>query len=325
MIKVHCHASEVGAAQQISSLQSLLSGDSFIFSTESFEGANKILKTNGEITEANIVICGFDDISKNRTGTLLNEAKKQNIKSIGILDTWKGIDRFFYENGSVRGLTDAIIVFDKFSKEYLVKKGIPEHIFQIHSNFFLDDILKEYQNQNFTIKKRASILKKLNIDNDKSNLILFSEPILDETLTKASLLDCEIKQENMIVMDYVNDNFGDKYNILIRKHPIEIIPGYKFIDASSLSLLEALNVADLVLGLSSTPIFYASQLGIELYNLEDLLKNWSPEKSQIPYDLWQEIKPFYKGLKLENVKTVNSHQDLEGFIKLLTGMAKENT
>ena len=72
-------------------------------------------------------------------------------------------------------------------------------------------------------------------------------------------------------------------------------------------------LSDSVSGLSSTPIYYASQLGIEVINVENHLKNWKSENSQIPISIWENINQFYKGKKIQ--KTIFRKDSLEQLIK----------
>ena len=316
MIKVFCHAAELGVAQQILSIKNLLNHEVYSFSTEVFNDAGQILTTHGSIKDSDISICGFDSISENRTSVFLKKINDHKIKSIGILDTWKGIDRFFFEDGSHRDLTDIILVFDEFSKSYLINKGIPEKKLEVSTDFFLDEILQCLECNRTNLTTKNELLNDLQFDLDKPNLFFFSEPIIDNRGYFVSLFDYETNVGNMSTGDFLYESYKDEYNLFLRRHPKELNSDNKWINANNFSLFEIFNMADKVTGLSSTPIYYSSQIGLDVLNLSDLLLDWKPEYSQLPDTIWRHIKHLYNG-KIDKNRSTNDPNHLDKLIREL--------
>ena len=313
MIKIFCHASEAGIAHQISAIRKYLNPSEYSFSIQASDGAREILESTGSLLNSDICICGFDSIKINRSGLFMNEVRKLNLKSIGILDTWKGIDRFFFEDGNHRQLTDVILVFDEFSKEYLNFNGIPEDKLLLSHDFFLHELLTEHELGKKLCDDGKSRLNKMNLDITKKNLVFFSEPVLNDKGKRISLIDLETNHKGMNVGDLIQELYSQEYNLFIRQHPVEkkIKGNWNYLD--NFSLRDIFLLSDSVSGLSSTPIYYASQLGIEVINVENHLKNWKSENSQIPISIWENINQFYKGKKIQ--KTHFRKDSLEQLIK----------
>lgn len=310
MIKVFCHASELGVAQQILSIKNLLNHEVYSFSAEVFDAASQILTSHGTIKDSDISICGFDSIANNKTSLFIEKTRKHKIKSIGILDTWKGIDRFFFDDGSKRDLTDLILVFDEYSKTYLMGKGIPENKLEVSSDFFLEELLLSYEYKNENLIEKENLLNSLKVDREKPNMFFFSEPITNKYGSYVSLFDQSTIDGSKTIGEFLYETFKDEYNLFLRRHPTELITVNQWIDANNLSLSDIFFIADKVAGLSSTPIYYASQLGIEVYNLEENLPNWKPEFSQLPNKVWKHIKHLYNGkIAINRVKSDFNYMD----------------
>ena len=142
MINIAFHAAEVGAALQVKAMVNILKKYSYSFSFETEGQAKRVLenKPKKNLDLADIAICGFDNIYKDKASRFIKEVREKGIPSIGILDSWKGIDRFFKDDLTLRDLTDVIILFDTFSKDYLVERGIPDHKLVLTGDFVLNEL-----------------------------------------------------------------------------------------------------------------------------------------------------------------------------------------
>ena len=295
MINLIIHASEAGIATQIKAMEGLLDETKYNLSFDLSGPAKNILQKRPKMNleAADLVICGFDDIKIDLTSTLLRKANKLNIPTIGILDTWKGIDRFFYPDSSIRPLSDILLIMDSFSEQYLIGRGIPESKLKRVSNFALDEIKKTLGRKS---KSEVKVVKeKLDIFNQKPTLLFFSEPISFGFGRQISLIESETIETGVDLRGIIEKKYAKDFHLLLKTHPLEKAVEFpNWVNANQLSLLDSLVVADKVVGLSSTPIFYASNVGIEVVNVEGYLINWEPSKSNMPPILWNQINSLYR-------------------------------
>ena len=256
---------------------------------------------------ADIAICGFDNIYKDKASRFIKEVREKGIPSIGILDSWKGIDRFFKDDLTLRDLTDVIILFDTFSKDYLVERGIPDHKLVLTGDFVLNELYLRYKK----IKNKKSYFSDknldLDLDYDRPNLVFFSEPIISADNKNSSLINMPSKYKHKTVREFLEHKFSDQYNLFVRFHPLEPSSKLeKWRSLDSMSLLDSIILADEIVGLSATPVHYASKLGLKIYNLENDLQKWKSSESNIPEDLWRFIKSEYKTSKKMNPAAFNN-------------------
>jgi hypothetical protein len=173
-----------------------------------------------------------------------------------------------------------ILVFEDFAKKYFVDKLSKNPTFVTES------------------KKKARLS-----ENNKIALIL-SEPLVTSKGTK-SLIDLIEKQYKNKAEIFFDELIPKSFTKIFRFHPKEKIKK-NFFTKNNLTIYEALSIADLVIGLSSTPLFYAASGRKKIISLENYLSEWTPEQSNIPAEIWESVKEKLKNdYKEENRNIIN--------------------
>lgn len=282
------HAREAGVATMFSALAEPLQrqGYELIYDVDG-HAANIITnKPKSSSCEADIIICGYDIAVKDATGKYLNKIKN-TIPTLGLLDSWKGVDRFWYANGKMRPLTDRLIVPDDSIRNYLIQKGVPDKWPVVCGHPYIETLT------NVTLPNRESlknvVRNKFKLEDDKRVMLLMSEPLNMGNGQSTSLLNRKM-MDGRGVMEWLDDLYGKEYRLAVRKHPLEeaIIPE-KWLDISAGSLADALSLADHVCGLGSTTLAYAVAYGLDVSCLDQEVEDWVPEQSNIPTSLWNDL------------------------------------
>jgi len=302
------HASEAGIATVISCLDFDLISKRFNIFYDLHGVAKRYLSNNNDLDlkstgeVPNISIFGYDKSSIDITSDFLDKLPVDTYK-IGVLDTWKGLERFWYDNEELRVMPDKLLVPLPSIKEFLSKKGGNSEIIQIYRHPCLENIyLHDYINNKYNLPK--TVIDSPYYLPNRKNLIILSEPLLVDG-DFISLLDAKT-ENNTAIEDLIQSRFS-LYNIFLRTHPIEFYSGnIDFIDITSTTTLEeSLEFGDAFIGLGSTVISYASLTGKRVYSLDNDIEWWTPRHSQINDEIWDELKNL--GLTETNTKksTVN--------------------
>ncbi len=302
MKRILLHSSEAGMAAQIYAIKKLVKNKSFNLDFSVFDDAKLLIKEPSSLLTKNheLLICGFDNLEKDISSKFIVKASSMKVPSLGILDSWKGIDRFFKNGKLSRKLTDYVLVPDDSCKKYLEKKGIEKKILVFEDfaeKYFVDKLSKNtaYVTKS---KKKAKLSK-----NSKIALIL-SEPIVTSRGTQ-SLFELIEKQNKNKAETFFDELIPKSFTKIFRFHPKENIKK-SFYTKNNLTIYEALSIADLVVGLSSTPLFYAASGGKKIIQLENFLSEWIPEQSNIPSEIWESVKGRLKyDFKEERTNTIN--------------------
>jgi len=279
------HAREAGVATMILALEEYLQDQGFNLFYDVDEHAADILtnKRHGTIEEVDIIICGYDSAKTDRTGKFLRTVKK-TIPTIGLLDSWKGVDRFWYPNGELRPLTDLLIVPDENIRDYLKNKGMPDKLLIALAHPYIEKL------KNTTLSKRKESNSKMRshfrLKDDEKVMLLLSEPLHSKTGGYISLLTKDVSNGQDIIQ-WLNNQYGMKYKLAVRLHPLEetTVPA-EWLNISSIDFDDALALADKVSGLGSTSLAYAVAYGLDVRCLDKEIKDWIPESSDIPSLLW---------------------------------------
>lgn len=237
--------------------------------------------------DADIVICGYDKPELDRTGSFLRNIAP-HVPSIGLLDSWKGIDRFWSANGAVRTLTSKLAVPDEIARAYLMGRGISgERIVAVGHPAL--DAVRSLSPETRTIHRNRGRAA-LGIEADDRVLVLFSEPLPITDGHTGSLLSARTTLGSQL-SEAIVERYGRQYSLVCRRHPIEVsaVP-VGWVDGNSVSELDALSMADLVLGAGSTMMAYAVAAGCRVICVDDWLEHWVPEWSDIPRGLWEPIR-----------------------------------
>ncbi len=238
-------------------------------------------------TAADIVICGYDKPERDRTGYFLRGVAP-NVPSIGLLDSWKGIDRFWFASGSIRVLPSKLAVPDDLARTYLVDRGMSGERIVVVGHPALDAIRSVPPETR--IWHRHQGRAQLGVGVDDPVLVLFSEPLPTADSCTGSLLSAETTMGNRLA-EAIAERYGCQYRLVCRRHPIEgsALP-FGWLDGNLLSEIEVLSMADLVLGTGSTMMACAVAAGCRAICLDDWLKHWVPEWSDIPRALWGSVR-----------------------------------
>jgi len=282
------HAREAGVATMILALEESLQVQGHELFYDVDDHAAEILnnKRMGTIAEADIVVCGYDTAKRDRTGDFLKSVKN-SLPSLGLLDSWKGVDRFWYPHGELRPLTDRLIVPDENIRNYLISKGMSENWSIATGHPYLEKL------RNISIlnreKSKMEIRNHFGLKGDEKVMLLMSEPLHIENGKSLSLLSKDmIDGKNFI--QWFNKEYGMEYRLAVRQHPLEEknVPG-EWLDVSSIDFDDALALADKVCGLGSTTLAYAVAYGLDVRCLDKEIKDWIPESSDIPSLLWDAL------------------------------------
>jgi len=118
------HASEAGIATVISCLDFDLISKRFNIFYDLHGVAKRYLSNNNDLDlkstgeVPNISIFGYDKSSIDITSDFLDKLPVDTYK-IGVLDTWKGLERFWYDNEELRVMPDKLLVPLPSIKEFL--------------------------------------------------------------------------------------------------------------------------------------------------------------------------------------------------------------
>lgn len=302
MKRILLHSSEAGMAAQIFAIKNLVKNKSLNLDFSVFDHAKLLIKEPSSSLTKNheLLICGFEKFEKEFTSKLILKASAMKIPSLGILDTWKGIDRFFTNGKLSRTLTDYLLVPEYICKKYLEKKGFGKKILvyeDFAKKYFVDNLSK---NTNFVNKSK----KKAKLNEKNKIALILSEPV-DTPKGTRSLIDLIEKQHNKKAEIFFDELIPKSFTKIFRFHPKEEIKK-NFFTKDNLSIYEALSISDLVIGLSSTPLFYAASGGKKIISLENYLSEWIPEQSDIPTEIWRSVKERLKSdFKEENQNSIN--------------------
>ncbi|MFC1828412.1 hypothetical protein ACFL0O_02240 [Thermodesulfobacteriota bacterium] len=291
MARILIHAREAGVAMALQSLMPMLAeqGHTFLYNVAGHAAAYLDGQPVGQPTDADLLLCGYDLPEIDAVGEVIREAGEAGITSISVLDAWKGLDRFWYRDGTLRLLTSKIAVMDSISANWLQNEGIPtDHLVVtghpgLEKTAFLSDSEKK--------KLRFAARKKIGIQGQEPILLLVSEVIFLDGQQPLSLTELFVDQlERQNITEWLNEQYGHEFHLVIRRHPLEVasLPGgwREFPEQDEFEMLAA---ADVVTGLCTTLLAHAVMLGRKVINLTSVIHGWNPENSYIPSGIWQPL------------------------------------
>ena len=318
------HAREAGIAYVISSMLDNFIKEDFKLFFDVKSNAAEILPQEPYKSpdKVDLIICGYVDNKIDKTGIFLKKIKSNHIPVLGILDSWKGVERFWYSDGSLRELTDKLVVSDNSIRDFLINKGVPDFWPTVIGHPAIDCMagFNKYEKNKFRETGRSL----LGLNEHDKILLFLSEPLNLSKGKKISLLDTNTN-DNKSLKDWINLNYNKKYKVVLRLHPIERnnVPEYWF-DGNKLSLEQAIFSSDLVMGLSSTSLPYAIAAGKKVKNLQGIISDWVPEYSNIPSSLWNKLEKFnlFKSVpncspSLNNLISTNSSEQIISLVRNL--------
>lgn len=289
MKSVIFHATEAGAATTIRPLLAAFRRADFNILLDVSRDAARVLgeSRHDDPASANIVICGYDKPSRDCTGAFL-DLINQGVPTIGLLDSWRGIDRFWFPSGIKRRLPTKLAVPDELAKSYLIETGLPGSSIVPVGSTVLDEIRSLSSSARRQLKAQGRA--RIGIEINDPALVFFSEPLTNENGDLTSLLEAETIIGNRL-RAAIKDKYGKEYRLICRRHPAEVTTHPSgWLDGNLLSEREILSVGNLVLGVGSTMMCHAVAAGCHVVCVDNWLKNWSPKRSEIPNTLWSSLR-----------------------------------
>ncbi|MBO05976.1 MAG: hypothetical protein CMI58_02925 [Parcubacteria group bacterium] len=282
--------------------------------------------------EANyeLMVTGYGHPSVASNRSIFREAREHGLKSIVILDNWKGTDRFFNKDGTVTdALPDIIAVMDFETKKHLVSKGVPEEIFEVTGH----PLLEMFCQKKFTVKKKMKIRKEMDLPIKKKICLLASEIMHFHSYHQkcdGSNGKCysifEMKAGGIPLLRYLQQMEINKDALfIIRQHPNERYKcndELRFLDWHEADEETVLSVVDEVYGLTSMLFQLSVASGIPAYNVEPFLDEWKPNNSVIHQELWEHLA---RNGYLGNWRNVEqSKPDHKGALDSIVSLIKYN-
>ena len=326
MLRVLAHARESGIAFVFRTLLARLGSqgcDIFMDFNEYAQqayGLNTQLLRN--INDIDLIICGYDFPELDSTSEILSIAREKKIPTLAILDSWKGTSRFWYPNGAMRPMADITCVVDPIIFEHLISLGIPRNVLRVVQHPFLEQFKLLTRKHRNLVSVKAK--KSLGLNHEKPILIFVSEPLISNNLNTnrwRSLAKCATRNQTQLLSDWVRQKYGEKYQCVMRTHPLEdIILDSGWVSGNSLPLEDSLLMADKVVGIGATPIIFSAVTGISVENLCDVI-DWEPSQSNYDTKVWDSmVMQGRLGVKLNQDVCAQSVQNLflaPGIVELI--------
>lgn len=284
MIKILFHAREAGIATVIKALLAQLDKSKYQAYLDIGDDAKNILKAEGFFNsniDYDIIIYGVDSAKAKRTEAFLASVEDQKCPKIALLDTCKGLERFRNDQHHLRFQFDHLFIMDTISINDLVNLGIDKNKIKVVINPVFENLKLLGKD------RRNKLISKFGITRDIPIILLLSEPLSFQNVEDhVSLFNIKLKSHSSII-EYIQSKYKN-YQYTFRAHPAEkIIAPPNWIDLSSYELEEVLHIPDCVVGLSSTPMSYAVQLGIKVESIAYQIPNWNPSQSQLTPSTWR--------------------------------------
>ncbi len=284
---------------------------------------------------------------------LWNAAKKQGITSIALIDSWinYGIRfseyslkdlSFYYENKEFKYMPDYILVIDDYSKQEMIKEGIPENIIYVTGQPYLQYV----QNRILQIDEKEVKEYKRRIGcSEKQKLIVYASDDISKTYND-SLDNLYWGYNEKTIFSYVyralNDLNSEEFVLIIRPHPkedieywsnvVRRIPQMKVIIDRSTSGDVIIKSADLIIGMQSMFLVEAALAYKEVVSLQIGCKREEPFilsklgviQSIFDYDIFRNVvEDFFKG-KRRDINWNVSGNALEKIDSVLKEILWEN-
>lgn len=292
--KIYFFANEAGANKLFDLLQNQFSVRGYEVRRLNKKNIDIILKTESHKNDIWFVAYDlWEGIDQ-----LLSHLKKQSILTFGILDAWKGLYRFWKTDLTEKILTDYLFVFDNQLKNFLNRKKLNTRILVVQNPMFemfmnVNQISRNKLKDNFT--------KKLNLDKRKKNLFLISEPLFfRENNDPYKYIYSKNISENTDLLNSIEQNFKDEYNLILRQHPLENrVKKDLWHCGTNVTEKEALFSGDFFMGVGSTFLILAHMVGLKIKLIGNLI-NWKPLQSNYDEEIWQHIE-----INLLNIEIFN--------------------
>jgi len=283
------HAREAGVASMMKPLIEPLQRSGYSLYFDVSHNAANILPSepSGAIASADLVICGYDDPLRDRVGPFLERVSAYDIPALGLLDSWKGVDRFWFHDGGRRKLTNRLAVLDAAVRDYLISRNVPKDWPVVTGHPGLEMMRQISPDERYEYRNQGRQL--LGVSDSEQSILFLSEPLRLSDGNRLSLLNANSKA-SVSIGEFLIQQYSKEYRLICRLHPIEVSKIQSpWLNGNNLTFEQALFSSDRVVGLSSTTLAYAVEAGLKVDLLDLDIEEWVPEYSDIPALLWQNL------------------------------------
>jgi hypothetical protein len=229
-------------------------------------------------------------------GSIFKAAKRLNIKSMSMLDCWKGWDRF--NNGRQRFAyaPDVLIVIDEYSKKRMIDEGFPEQKILIGGHPVLDEI-REFFNDGKTNDRRTDLRQKYGIRQDEY-LVVFASQMINYRSGRDDRRESyySINTQKGRVIDRLlsalqkTPMISEKsFVLMLRLHPKEDLPEgilsnysrVRLITDKNIPRLDLYEIADCVIGYDTMMLVEAANAGCPAVSVQFPEIDYIPERNLI--------------------------------------------
>jgi hypothetical protein len=223
-------------------------------------------------------------------------ARKRNIKSIAVLDTWDNyIERFsdlvpstdgnkltIKKRTELKHLPTQIAIMDEFAKKEMLRLGFSEDVLAVTGSPYFEHVLTEAEK--LTPETRKQLLEKpvFSLFDKDGKLIVFMSDNIEGFYPDIGYTEKSVLQSFLKSMDVLAERTGIKLNILVRPHPFRNENAKEAYEcetghlsktfhnpvtsrgndrANEYSMEELLHSADLIVGTFNNPLITAKIMG----------------------------------------------------------------
>ncbi|WIM05112.1 MAG: hypothetical protein OHM77_10455 [Candidatus Nitricoxidivorans perseverans] len=255
-----------------------------------FDAIGQIAMPDIRSGAADIALVGLGH-PRNSAGTATWSRIADLLPSVGVLDHWKGLERFFPERGggAPLALPELLCVPDDVCAQALAGLGMPGGRLRVTGHPRLDCDLDPG-----AAAIRTEARRRLGFPEGQPVHVLASETVHDHGFFDACGSGCHPLERhpcgNRELLDRLIADASDGGALLVaRPHPQQRVPAYgtlrviSWAEADDEMLIAA---ADRVYGLSSLFLALAQKRGVEVVNIAPWLDAWRPEQAFLSVDLW---------------------------------------
>ncbi|MBM3251187.1 MAG: hypothetical protein FJZ11_00195 [Candidatus Omnitrophica bacterium] len=268
-----------------------------------------------------ILVAGYGQPKLEINNRIFITAKERGIKSIAVLDNWKGLERFFNVDGAVsENLPDFLAVMDNEVKKILIAMGLPSKKVIVTGHPLIEMIAKE----KITADRKYMARKKLGISQKANACLILSENLHPHSYHESCGAACHslFTHSNSagvpLWRSIIKRRGGDNL-FIVRTHPneqVNVSGGIRIIKWGQADEMTVLSAADEVFGLTSLLTQFSVACGIPAYNVRPLLARWRPENSYLKAQVWDYL---YKNGYLGNAGDIKARKmDHSGAIRNIT-------
>lgn len=227
--------------------------------------------------QADYLFGAFGNIKLDKSnGSIFKAAKRLNMKSISMLDCWKGWDRFHNGRQRFAYAPDVLIVIDEHSKKRMVDEGFPEQRILIGGHPVLDEI-REFFFDGKANDRRTDLRQKYGIRQDEY-LVVFASQMINHRSGR------DDRRESYYSIDTQKGKIIDRllsalqktqmisrksFVLMLRLHPKEDLPDsilsnysrVRLITDKNIPRLNLYEIADCVIGYDTMMLAEAANAG----------------------------------------------------------------